>query len=128
MLSIVIPTKNEEEYLPLLLTSIKQQTLAPHEVIIADAGSTDRTREIAKAFGCKVVEGGMPGVGRNRGAVAASGDTLLFLDADVKLSSPQFIELALAEFEDRHLDFATCDSEPQSKKLSDKILHNFYKL
>ena len=90
-LSIVIPTKNEENYLPRLLESIRSQVFSDYEVIVADAASTDRTREVAVKFGAKVVEGGLPGPGRNRGAEAAQGDRLLFLDADVVLPSEDFL-------------------------------------
>lgn len=126
MLSIVIPTKNEEDYLPILLKSIKSQTMQPLEVIVADAKSTDRTCEIAREFGCLVVDGGMPGPGRNRGAEAAHGEYLLFLDADVELVNPHFIENALEEIKRRGLDFATCDVIPLSRRPVDRIFHEFY--
>ena len=77
--SIIIPTYNEEEYLPVLLESIKKQDFDDYEVIVADANSTDRTREIAEEYGCIVVDGGLPGVGRNNGARVAKGEYLLFL-------------------------------------------------
>ncbi|MEN6592532.1 MAG: glycosyltransferase family A protein, partial [Methanobacterium sp.] len=57
-ISIIIPTYNEEEYLPYLLESIKRQDFTDYEVIVADAHSTDKTREIAKSFGAKIVDGG----------------------------------------------------------------------
>ncbi|HLD17957.1 MAG TPA: glycosyltransferase [Patescibacteria group bacterium] len=126
MFSIVIITKNEEEYLPGLLESIRRQTLAPREVIVADAGSEDRTREIARAFGCKIVEGGLPGPGRNRGAEATQGDVLLFLDADVQLEDPRFLEKAAAEMRERGLDFASCDVVPLSDRVVDRAFHTFY--
>lgn len=126
MLSIVIPTKNEEDYLPTLLTSIGKQTLKPHEVIVSDAWSTDRTREIALQFGCQVVDGGMPGPGRNRGAEVAKSEVLLFLDADVNLIDPQFLEKSLGEFLERDLDFATCEVEPLSQKAIDRLGHSLY--
>ena len=126
MLSIVIPTKNEEEYLPILLKSIRHQTLQPKEIIVADAWSTDHTRQIAESFGANVVDGGMPGPGRNRGARVATGEYLLFLDADVQLTDPQFLEKSLGEFIERKLDFATCDVEPLSNKLIDRVFHDFY--
>ena len=46
ILSIIIPTYNEEEYLPILLESIKKQNFKDYEIIIADANSIDKTREI----------------------------------------------------------------------------------
>ena len=64
-LSIIIPTYNEEEYLPNLLKSIESQKFKDYEVIVADANSCDNTVKIAKNYGCTVVQGGMPGVGRN---------------------------------------------------------------
>lgn len=103
MLSIVIPTKNEEKYLPKLLASISKQSFTDYEVIVSDNDSGDRTREIAQTFGAKVVKGGLPGAGRNRGAEAARGDIILFLDADAELPNEDFLADALAEFEDRKL-------------------------
>ena len=52
ILSIVIPTYNEEEYLPKLLESIKMQSYSDYEIIVADANSNDKTREIAEECGC----------------------------------------------------------------------------
>lgn len=122
MLSIVIPTLNEEKYLPRLLRSLLQQTFQDFEVIVADAKSKDRTREIARAFGAKVIDGGLPGVGRNNGAKVAKGDVLLFLDADVVLPK-NFLEKNIAEFKRRKLDVATTYVRPLSNRLDDALIH-----
>ncbi len=103
MLSIVIPTKNEEKYLPGLLESIKKQSYKDYEIIVADNDSLDRTQEIAKEFGAKIVKGGLPAAGRNRGAEAASGNMILFLDADAELVDEDFLLNALAEFQKRQM-------------------------
>jgi len=126
MLTIVIPTKNEELYLPKLLASIRAQSVQPSEIIVADAKSTDRTREIAASFGARVVEGGMPGPGRNRGAEAASTEFVLFLDADVELDDPKFIEMALGHMLEEKLDLATCDVFPISDAALDHVMHAAY--
>jgi glycosyltransferase involved in cell wall biosynthesis len=107
MLSIIIPTFQEEKYIGRLLESIKQQTLQPEEIIIADNHSTDKTREIAKEYGCKIVDGGNPAEGRNAGAKAAKGNFLLFLDADTQIKNKKFLEVFLKAFKDRNLDIAT---------------------
>ncbi len=91
MLSVVIPTLNEAKYLPGVLASLKKQTFADFEVIVADAASTDGTREIALGHGCHVVQGGTISQGRNAGARRARGKYLLFLDADVTVA-PDFLE------------------------------------
>lgn len=126
MITIVVPTKNEESVLPRLLESIRRQTLQPAEVIVADAGSTDRTREVARSFGARVIEGGLPGPGRNRGAAAANTDLILFLDADVELRDPTFLERAVGEMLERRLDLATCDVFPLSDAWIDHVLHRAY--
>jgi len=126
MITIVIPTKNEEAVLPRLLESIQHQTVQPHEVIVADAGSTDRTLDIARAYGATIVEGGLPGPGRNRGAEAAKTDFILFLDADVELRDPEFLERSLGEMLERRLDLATCDVVPLSDVWVDHALHRAY--
>jgi glycosyltransferase involved in cell wall biosynthesis len=115
-LSIIIPTLNEEKYIPLLLESIKGQNFnGDYEIIVADAGSEDKTKEIAESYGCRVVSGGLPAKGRNQGARAASGDLLLFLDAEVVLSK-NFLEKVLSEFKERNLDAAGCAIEPIEEK------------
>jgi len=127
MLSIIIPTLNEENYLPRLLECLRKQREGggDFEVIAADAGSQDRTREIAEAFGCRVVKGGLPAKGRNEGAKTAKGDLLLFLDADVILPE-DFLYLAIKEFKKRNLDIAAFSLIPLSKKKSHKFLFNFF--
>ena len=125
-LSIVIPTKNEETYLPHLLQSIKQQTLQPFEVIVADADSTDSTVEVARSFHAQVVKGGMPSVGRNRGAQAAHGDLLLFLDADVVLQDETFLKKAIQDFTQKNLDIATVDVSPINGTSFDHFAHWLY--
>ncbi len=124
--SIIIPTKNEESHLPVLLKNIAAQTFRDYEVIVADAHSTDETVAIATSLGARVVEGGMPGPGRNRGAAQAKGEIIIFFDADVQLSKPRFLEDSIAEMERKNLDIATCKVKPLSRNPIDKAFHEVY--
>jgi len=126
MLSIIIPAKNEAEYLPALLASIGKQTLLPREIIVADADSSDDTRRVAVSFGARVVQGGLPAAGRNAGAAVAKTDLLLFLDADVELRDPEFLEKSVGEMLERRLALATCDVFPLTDALLDHFLHRAY--
>lgn len=88
-ISIVIPARDEEHNLPHLLDSIAAQSVKPHEIIVVDDGSTDRTAEIAAAAGALVLSSKpLPDGWRGKtwachqGALAASGNVLLFVDAD----------------------------------------------
>ncbi|MFC1630092.1 glycosyltransferase [Patescibacteria group bacterium] len=121
MLSIIIPTLNEEEYLPLLLKSIKKQDFSDYEIIVSDAASQDKTREIAESFGCKIVDGGLPAKGRNQGAKVARGNLLLFLDAET-LIPEGFLGKALHEFKKRNLDVAGCNLEPVKEAWMSKFV------
>ena len=121
MISIIIPTLNEEDYLPLLLESIKKQDFLDYEIIVADAGSTDATLEIAARYGAKVVGGGMPAKGRNEGAKAASGDMLLFLDSDVVIPHAKFLENSLNRFRKNKLDIAIFPLSVIKGKTIDKV-------
>lgn len=120
-ISVIIPTLNEEELLPTLLECLKQQTFRDFEIIVADAGSKDQTRKIAKKYGALVVDGGMPGVGRNKGAEVAKGEFLFFFDADVLLPN-DFLAKAYGEIEEKFVDLATCEFKPQSDLRLDKVL------
>ncbi len=128
MLSIIIPTLNEEKHLPLLLDSIKKQNFKDYEVIVADYSSKDKTLEIAKKYKCRIVPGGIPAQARNKGAKTAKGDLLLFLDADVILPEKIF-KRALKEFKKRKLKIATFFLLPSEKdKLSTFFFSFFYNL
>ena len=123
ILSIIIPTYNEEEYLPALLDSIKKQSFTDYEIIVADANSTDRTLEIAESYGCIVVDGGLPGVGRNNGAKVAKGEYLLFLDSDLMLTD-DYLRDVIYEFRMERAGIAITQMIPLSKKTEDKIYHD----
>jgi len=125
--SIIIPALNEEKILPNLLDSIKVQDFDDYEIIIADAKSTDKTREIAQGYGCRVIDGGLPAAGRNAGAKAANGEFLFFLDADVVLP-PGFIRNVYNEMQDRYIDLATCEIKPLSDYRLDKVIHRMINL
>ncbi len=92
-LTIVIPAKNEAKLIPRLLTSLTMQDyskMSSTRVLVADASSTDGTPEIVMSFrdrlNVSVIRGGMPSVGRNRGAAQAESQYVLFLDADIELA------------------------------------------
>jgi len=111
--SVIIPTKNEETNLHHLLTDLAaQRHKLTVETLVADAGSTDRTRDVALQAGARVVEGGLPGYGRNRGARHARGEVLYMIDADVRLPGPRFLARTFAEFQHRRLDCGCMDNTP----------------
>ena len=119
--SVIIPALNESGLLPKLLDRLDRQTFRDFEIIVADAGSTDGTREICRSRGVTLVDGGMPAVGRNRGAAVAQGERLFFFDADV-LPPDDFLERALAEMDAEGMRLATCWFEPDSDNALDELL------
>lgn len=126
MLSIIIPALNEEKYLPLLLESIKKQMFFDCEIIISDAGSQDKTLEIAQKHDCKIIKGGLPAKGRNEGAKIAKGDLLFFCDADVILPD-NFFKKSLKEFKERQLDLASfCLVPVPENRVTSFFLNIFY--
>jgi glycosyltransferase involved in cell wall biosynthesis len=82
--SVVVPAWNEGRYLSKLLESLEKQSFRDFEVVVADSGSEDDTAEVAARFGARVAQGPRKGAGegRNRGARAATGDILVFIDSD----------------------------------------------
>jgi len=127
LLSIIIPTFNEEQNLPTLLKTLKEQTFRDFEIVVADSPATaDKTRMIARAAGCRVVPGGRVSQGRNNGAAAALGRVFLFLDADVALPNQFFLEDTVNEFVARDLDLATCRVRAMDGDKYDKLLHGLY--
>ena len=87
--------KNEENNLPRSLESVKDSA---DEIIVVDTGSTDRTIEIAKSYGAKVIETPWEddfSTPRNMAIEPASGDFIIFLDADEFFAAPNKVRAAI---------------------------------
>lgn len=82
LVSINIATYNSEKTLDKCLNSVKDQTYKFIEIIIMDSYSKDRTQEIAKSFGAKVVFAQTLALARKAGSDASSGDYIFILDSD----------------------------------------------
>lgn len=87
--SIVVPARDEERNLPALLTSLAALQYPRTEVIVVDDASSDRTAEIARKHGARLIQVDGPEAGWTgkayacwRGAQVATGEWLLFTDAD----------------------------------------------
>ena len=123
-MSVIIPTRNEEKNLPELLESLKNQTYKKKfEIIIVDGKSTDRTREIAKAYGCKVFVQKKLGIAnaRNLGWKKARGDILAFLEADHKVNK-EFIKEVEKSFKNEEVKCARPIVIPVRKNWIQKAL------
>ncbi len=89
LVSVIIPARDEARTIGDLVRSVRAQDTpdVDVEVIVVDDNSADGTGDLARRAGARVLPlgstgGGNPAVARNRGAVAATGDPLVFLDAD----------------------------------------------
>lgn len=113
--SLVIPAYNEERFLPRLLDSVDA---AAHryahgatavEVIVADNASTDRTAELARERGCRVVPVTKRSIAaaRNAGGAAARGEFVGFVDADMRIHPGTFDAIEQALLSDRVVGGAT---------------------
>jgi 4,4'-diaponeurosporenoate glycosyltransferase len=87
--SIIIPARNEEQNLPRLLGSIAHSARRPAEVLVVDDGSTDNSAAVATRLGARVMTSAAKPAGWTgkswacyQGAQSATGELLLFLDAD----------------------------------------------
>jgi glycosyltransferase involved in cell wall biosynthesis len=101
--SFIVPTYNEEQYIEPCLNSIRQQNLqrTEYEVIVSDGNSHDHTRDRAARFADRIVINEKRGasVQRNYGAKHATGDVLVFIDADTKIC-PDFLSILKIYFTD----------------------------
>lgn len=104
-LSVVIPTLNSEKTLGMCLGAIRAQSLSrsSYEIVIADAGSSDRTLEIAKEFGVETITENplkTGEAGKTAGIKAAKGDIIALVDSDNILPDPEWLNRMLTPFSD----------------------------
>ncbi|MBI5347082.1 MAG: glycosyltransferase [Candidatus Aenigmarchaeota archaeon] len=122
-ISVVIPTLNEEKYIDSMLFHVKK--LKPYEIIVADSLSKDKTRQIAKKYGAKVImcPRKNAALGRNAGGRKARGDVILFLDAD-SIVFPNILEVLEKDFKDKNIVGWTCSIYGFTPKWSEQLLYN----
>jgi len=101
-ISVIIPVRNEEASIRVLVDSLLNQTLKPAEILITDGGSTDATTQIISEYvergaPVRLIRGGpaLPGRGRNLAAAEAANEWLAFIDAGTR-PDPSWLE-ALAK-------------------------------
>lgn len=106
-ISVVVPVRDEEDSIRILLDGLLSQTLPPNEIVITDGGSTDQTREIVEGFissGAPVrlicEQGSMPGRARNVGVRHARFDWIAFTDAGTRPAPDWLAELANKALDD----------------------------
>jgi len=128
--SIIIPARDEEYTIGPLLDSINNQQFRADEVIVVDDGSADRTGEISKKKGATVIESkSLPSgwLGKPwacyQGAQQASGEVLIFLDADT-----QFEENGLQNVMDTYMHLYTEDDADGKIVMSIAPFHKVKKL
>ncbi len=137
LISIIIPTKNEEKLLPRCLEQFSERLRQRFrlEIIVSDGGSTDNTLGIAAAFADFIATHDLDrrqtiAEGRNRGAQLANSDLLLFVNADTEFDNTEhFLERVLQRFAvDQALTAVATRVEvaPSERILSDTLFHGFF--
>ncbi len=137
--SIIVPVLNEEKLLPSFFKNIREVVSGEGnfkaEIIVADGGSSDESISIAKKNADIVIDLGNEPVnniasGRNAGAKVASGNLLIFCNADVIFDHPaRFLQRLEEEFRKENKMVALAawvETFPDEEKLSDKLFHSFY--
>jgi glycosyltransferase involved in cell wall biosynthesis len=112
LISVIIPAYNAEKYVAQCIENLLFQTYKKLEIIVVDDGSTDRTAEIVKQYPTvKYIHqensGNCPGVVRNTGIVAATGEYIHFMDAD-DLVNLEFYEKMINAILKTQADMACC--------------------
>lgn len=106
-ITIVVPCKNEENYISHLLMHLKLQKIGGTRVIIADC-STDNTRQVIADnkgdLNVEIIEGGPVSIAKNNGAKLATTPYILFIDSDVRFFDGYVIQDCVEEIESNNLD------------------------
>jgi glycosyltransferase involved in cell wall biosynthesis len=106
-ITIVVPCKNEENYIHHLLDALRAQNIGDTRVIIADC-STDNTRQVIRdnswELNIEIIDGGPVSIAKNNGARLVTTPYILFIDADVRFFKHTVIRDAVNKIESMNLD------------------------
>jgi glycosyltransferase involved in cell wall biosynthesis len=106
-ITIVVPCKNEENYIHHLLDSLRSQNIGTTRIIIADC-STDNTRQViqdnSSGLNVEIIDGGPVSVAKNNGARLVTTPYILFIDADVRFFKNTVIQDAVDKIQSKNLD------------------------
>ena len=106
-ITIVVPCKNEENYIHHLLDSLRKQNIGNTRIIIADC-STDNTRQVIQdnslGLNVEIIDGGPVSVAKNNGARLVTTPYILFIDADVRFFKNTVIWDAVDKIQSKNLD------------------------
>jgi glycosyltransferase involved in cell wall biosynthesis len=106
-ITIVVPCKNEENYIHHLLDSLHSQNIGNTRIIIADC-STDNTRQVIKdnigSLNVEIIDGGPVSIAKNNGARLVTTPYVLFIDADVRFFKDTAISDSVDIIESDDLD------------------------
>ncbi len=122
--SVIIPTLNEEESIGLVLDKIPKDPKYEWEIIVVDGDSKDRTKEIAREKGAKVIVEKRRGYGRayKTGFAAATGDIIVTLDGDDTYPAEKITEL-VEYLIAKNLDFISCERFSKMQKGAMSLTH-----
>jgi glycosyltransferase involved in cell wall biosynthesis len=123
-ITIVVPCKNEENYIHHLLDSLRAQNIGDTKIIIADC-STDRTRQVIQdnkgLLNIEIIEGGPVSIAKNNGARLVTTPYILFIDADVRFFKNTVIQDAVDKIESMNLDLIGLNIKCYDQDLRAKI-------
>jgi glycosyltransferase involved in cell wall biosynthesis len=123
-ITIVVPCKNEENYIAHLLMHLRQQDIGDTRIIIADC-STDNTREVIEIMkgelNVEIIEGGPVSTAKNNGAKLVTTPYILFIDADVRFFKDTVIQDAVNMIESKNLDLIGLNIKCYDKDLRAKV-------
>jgi glycosyltransferase involved in cell wall biosynthesis len=135
MISFIIPALNEEKRIAALIDNIRKlDHRYNYEIIVSDGYSTDRTIDIAKKMGAKIVKDDIDAPktianGRNTGATHASGEIFIFCDADTVMKDPgKFLIEIFSVFQNPKIlgGAPALNIFPEESNLKDKVFHYLF--
>ena len=123
-ITIVVPCKNEENYIHHLLDSLRGQHIGDTRIIIADC-STDSTRQVirdnSQGLNVEIIQGGPVSTAKNNGAQLVTTPYILFIDADVRFFKDTVIQDAVNMIERKNLDLIGLNIKCYDKDIRAKI-------